>query len=135
MHERFQKEPTDLDKDAAVLAYAYLRTAIPFTLPYFENDEEFQFTNGRGQKTKVTSFGLRPKDESKYRESGSKSGSYVRRKSNGIEKLNSCSPRRDSATKPGNRRVPFERKATFSDVLEDVEKKDSGPSPTMMPDD
>ena len=69
MQERFQKEPTGLDdKDAAILAYAYLRASVPFTLPFFENDEEFHFTDGRGQKTRVSSFGLRRKDESKYRD-------------------------------------------------------------------
>ena len=69
MQERFQKEPTDLDdKGAVILAYAYLRASVPFTLPFFENDEEFQFTDGHGQKTRVSSFGLRPKDESDYRD-------------------------------------------------------------------
>jgi hypothetical protein len=69
MQERFQKEPTDLDdKGAAILAYAYLRASVPFTLPFFDNDEEFRFTDGRGQNTRVSSFGLRFKDEAKYRD-------------------------------------------------------------------
>lgn len=69
MQERFQKEPTGLDaKEAAILAYAYLRAGVPFTLPFFDNDEGFRFTDGHGQKTQVSSFGLRPKDESKYRD-------------------------------------------------------------------
>jgi hypothetical protein len=67
MQERFHKEPMDLDdKQAVILAYAYLRANVPFTLPFFDNDEEFQFTDVRGQKTRVSSFGLRHKDESKY---------------------------------------------------------------------
>ena len=67
MQEQFQKEPTDLDdKEAVILAYAYLRASVPFTLPYFDNDGAFQFTNARGQKTQVSSFGLRQKDESRY---------------------------------------------------------------------
>ena len=69
MPERFQKQPMDLDdKQAVILAYAYLRANVPFTLPFFDNDEEFRFADGRGQKTRVSSFGLRPKDESKYRD-------------------------------------------------------------------
>jgi hypothetical protein len=69
MKERFQKEPMDLnDKEAAILAYAYLRASVPFTLPFFDNDQEFLFTDERGQKTSVSSFGLRQKDESKYRD-------------------------------------------------------------------
>jgi hypothetical protein len=67
MQERFQKEPIDLnDKESAILAYAYLRASVPFTFPFFDNDEEFHFTDGHGQKTRVSSFGLRWKDDSKY---------------------------------------------------------------------
>jgi len=67
MQERFQKEPSGLDdKDAVILAYAYLRASVPFTLPFFDNVQEFQFTDGQGQKTSVSSFGLRVKDQSKY---------------------------------------------------------------------
>ena len=47
MQERFQKEPSGLDdKGAVILAYAYLRANVPFTLPFFDNDEEFLFTDG-----------------------------------------------------------------------------------------
>ena len=60
MQERFQKEPSGLDdKDGLILAYAYLRASVPFTIPFFDNNEEFQFTDGQGQKTSVSSFGLR----------------------------------------------------------------------------
>jgi hypothetical protein len=67
MQKRFQKEPTGLDdKDAAILAYAYLRANVTFTLPFYENDAAFDFADGQGQKTGVSSFGLRaqnyPKD-------------------------------------------------------------------------
>ena len=69
MQERFQKQLTGLDDQGAViLAYAYLRASVPFTLPFFDNDEEFHFTDGRGQKTRVSSFGLRWKDISRYRD-------------------------------------------------------------------
>ncbi len=57
--ERFQKEPSDLDdKGAVILAYAYLRANVPFTLPFFDNGKEFLFADGRGLKTMVLSFGL-----------------------------------------------------------------------------
>jgi hypothetical protein len=70
MKERFQKEPLNVvdDKDAVIVAYAYLRANVPFSLPFFDNEEEFQFTDERGQKTRVSSFGLRDKDGSKYRD-------------------------------------------------------------------
>ena len=67
MQERFEKEPSGLnDKDAVILAYAYLRANVPFTLPYFDNDREFLFTDSRGHQMRVSSFGIREKDESKY---------------------------------------------------------------------
>ena len=65
MRERFQVEPADLDdKGAEVVAFAYLRANVPFTLPYFENDEQFRFTDAQGKRTRVSSFGLREKDQS-----------------------------------------------------------------------
>lgn len=67
MQERFGKEPAELeDKDAVILAYAYLQANLPFTLPYFENHEAFDFTDGQGKQTPVSSFGLRDADRSKY---------------------------------------------------------------------
>ena len=67
MQSRFDKEPADLDAAGNVIvAYAYLRANVPFTMPYFDNDEEFLFTDGQGHKTAISSFGLRPKDTSAY---------------------------------------------------------------------
>jgi hypothetical protein len=67
MQERFHKEPTELNcMGGDLMAYAYLQAALRFTLPYFENDESFVFTDSQGRKTAVSSFGLREKDESKY---------------------------------------------------------------------
>jgi hypothetical protein len=69
MQRRFQKEPMELaSADAAVIAYAYLRASVPFTIPYFENDEPFEFTDSQGRKTRVSSFGLQHKHVGRYHE-------------------------------------------------------------------
>jgi hypothetical protein len=51
----------DVPLEGAV-AYAYLRTAIPFKLPFFENEEPFAFTDPAGNSTQVMSFGIRDRD-------------------------------------------------------------------------
>jgi hypothetical protein len=67
MQTRFDKEPLGLDAAGNVIvAYAYLRASVPFALPYFENDEDFLFTDSQGRDTAVSSFGLRAKDKSAY---------------------------------------------------------------------
>jgi hypothetical protein len=68
MQERFQKEPMDLDGASVAVAYGYLQASVAFTIPYFENREALVFTDGQGREARVSSFGLRRKDESKYRE-------------------------------------------------------------------
>jgi len=62
MQQRFQKEPVALDGDATgILAYAYLRASVPFTLPYFESEAPLVFVDSQGHETRVSSFGLTPK--------------------------------------------------------------------------
>ncbi len=69
MQKRFQKTPIELgDADAAVVAYAYLQASIRFTIPYFENDESFEFTSSHGEKTAVSSFGFGHKQLGRYHE-------------------------------------------------------------------
>jgi hypothetical protein len=53
---------------AAAVAYGYLRVSIKFRLPYFENDEPFPFIDSKGNKTNLSSFGIRQKDEFAYPE-------------------------------------------------------------------
>jgi hypothetical protein len=66
---RFGKEPgilEELESESVILAYAYLRASVPFTLPYFENRQALLFTDSQGRATPVSSFGLRPEDHSAY---------------------------------------------------------------------
>ena len=67
MATRFPDQPApDIDADAAVVAYAFLKVAARFAVPFFDNDAEFGFTDAAGNHTAVHSFGIRPKDEFAY---------------------------------------------------------------------
>lgn len=48
------------------LAYAYLEANVTFTLPYFQNRKPLVFTDSKGSKTEVSSFGIRHEDEYAY---------------------------------------------------------------------
>jgi hypothetical protein len=56
----------DVPADGAI-AYAFMRTQVKFTVPFFDNDEAFRFTDSLGRQTLVKSFGIREKDEGAYR--------------------------------------------------------------------
>jgi hypothetical protein len=48
------------------IAYSYLQASLPFAYPYFDNDAPLLFKTSEGRETKVTSFGIREKDGSKF---------------------------------------------------------------------
>jgi len=48
------------------VAYAYLEANVKFDLPYFQNGKPLDFTDSKGRKTKVASFGIRPEDDYAY---------------------------------------------------------------------
>ena len=54
------KRAPDLGKlsPEAVVAYAYLKAGIRFTIPYHENEESMEFTDSSGKQSKVKSFGI-----------------------------------------------------------------------------
>jgi hypothetical protein len=56
----------DVPKNGAV-AYGYLRGVVKFPVPYFENDEPFQFTDHEGRQNAIGAFGIRRKDHDAYR--------------------------------------------------------------------
>lgn len=56
----------DVSADTEIVAYAYLNANVRFGLPYFENDDQFAFTDSRGEQTAICSFGLREKDDYAY---------------------------------------------------------------------
>jgi len=70
MKQRFPNEPLpsfgDITKDTEIIAYSYLQASLQFTLPYFDNDAPFVFKTSDGRQTKVTSFGIRKKDDYSY---------------------------------------------------------------------
>jgi hypothetical protein len=49
------------------VAYAYLEASAKFDIPFFENDEPFEFADSAGNKTAVALFGIRKKDYGAYR--------------------------------------------------------------------
>jgi hypothetical protein len=61
MAERFPDHALpEFGPDAAIIAYAYLKAAAEFTLPFFDNEDELAFADAAGKKTGVASFGLPP---------------------------------------------------------------------------
>jgi hypothetical protein len=61
--------PPDLaGQGAMAVAYAYLEAGVKFPIPFFESRKPLVFTDSSGQKTEVTSFGLREEDEYAYKE-------------------------------------------------------------------
>jgi hypothetical protein len=70
MARRFPNAPApqlDVPTDGAV-AYSFLEASAKFDIPFFENDEPFEFTDSSGNKALVGSFGVRKKDDYAYRE-------------------------------------------------------------------
>jgi hypothetical protein len=69
MARRFPRTRSpEFGSPTAAVAYGYLRVAVRFHLPFFENDEPLAFTDGKGSRTVVSSFGVRPKDKYAYGE-------------------------------------------------------------------
>lgn len=48
------------------VAYAYLDANVTFAMPYFQNAEPLVFSNSTGRATRLSSFGIRPKDDYAY---------------------------------------------------------------------
>jgi hypothetical protein len=71
MAKRFPSEPQPDFKDVSptdvIIAYCYLTANVKFRIPYFENYKKFIFKDSQGNKTQVTSFGIRPEDDYAYK--------------------------------------------------------------------
>jgi hypothetical protein len=70
MAARFPNAPApqlDVPPDGAA-AYSYLEASAKFDIPFFDNDEPFEFTDSNGKKALVGSFGVRKKDDYAYPE-------------------------------------------------------------------
>jgi hypothetical protein len=57
----------DITPDSFV-AYSYLEAKVKFDLPYFQNHKPLEFTDARGRKSNVASFGIRSEDDYAYYE-------------------------------------------------------------------
>ncbi|MHC4477639.1 MAG: hypothetical protein ACYTEL_18490 [Planctomycetota bacterium] len=70
MVDRFPSVPEPQFDDVNlmdIIAYAYLQANVKFKNPFFENRKEFTFTDSKGNKTAVVSFGIRPQDFGTWR--------------------------------------------------------------------
>lgn len=67
MSRKFPKVPSpQFTPGNGAVAYAYLQASVKFDIPFFDNDEPFEFTDSAGQKTAVASFGIRENDDYAY---------------------------------------------------------------------
>ena len=70
MTRRFPSEAAaEFDELSAndIVAYAFLLANVKFSIPYFENEDEFIFTDSNGVATPISSFGIRPQDDYAYK--------------------------------------------------------------------
>jgi hypothetical protein len=68
MGQKFPEIPApalNVPADGAV-AYGFMRTQVTFKIPFFDNDDEFQFKGSTGKEVAVKSFGIRKKDDYAY---------------------------------------------------------------------
>ena len=70
MAQQFPEEPVpsfdDIPIETAIISYSFIKANARFTIPFFENEEQFFFTDSGGNKTAIASFGLRDEDTSRY---------------------------------------------------------------------
>jgi hypothetical protein len=68
MGERFPQTPIpELNTTPdGVVAYGYLKAGVRYRYPFFENDEPLTFTDSKGHRTRVKSFGIRKKEDYAY---------------------------------------------------------------------
>jgi hypothetical protein len=68
MKRRFPEQAPILSNGdrAAIVAYAYLRVSVPFTIPFFENRKPLAFRDSSGAAHPVKAFGIRVEDDYAY---------------------------------------------------------------------
>ena len=60
--------PPDFDTRAVAIAFARVEANVRFALPYFESRKAVVWKDSSGKATRLSSFGLRPEDESSFYE-------------------------------------------------------------------
>ncbi|HKA07704.1 MAG TPA: hypothetical protein VKD71_10640 [Gemmataceae bacterium] len=131
MAARFPNVPApqfDVPPEGAV-AYSYLEASAKFDIPFFDNDEPFEFTDSNGKKALVGSFGVRKKDDYAYRELRDQVQILYR----GADPHGSKSPEiPEFIVDPCKSSNPYqivlarvERKATLARTLADIETKNA----------
>jgi hypothetical protein len=127
MARRFPEGPTPELREATegVVAYGYLKAGVNYPIPYFDNDEAFEFTDSEGNSTCVKSFGIRKKDDDAYRS--------MRQQVSVLHVARAASTNRslyEFILDPCKTSQPYqivlarvERKATLAETIADVEKR------------
>lgn len=67
MKQKYPNEPVPSFEDVlpgdSIVSYSFLSANVRFKIPYFENDKELVYTDSTGNKTSITSFGIREQDD------------------------------------------------------------------------
>jgi hypothetical protein len=109
------------------VAYAYLEANLKFTLPYFQNREPLVFTDLSGKKTKLSSFGIRPKDDYAYFKLRRQSAILYESRDDAY-KLKECVLDLDRSSQPNQIVLALiEPKSTLAEIVKSVEQKIASP--------
>ncbi|OHB67880.1 MAG: hypothetical protein A2V70_03340 [Planctomycetes bacterium RBG_13_63_9] len=104
------------------VAYAYLEANVKFSLPYFQNREPMVFTDRAGNKTELSSFGIRPEDDYAYFELRRQPAILFETREE--FKLTECIVDLDRTSQPNQIILAFmEPKPTLAEMLATVEDK------------
>ena len=124
------------------VAYAYLEANAKFSLPYFQNREPLVFTDRAGEKTELSSFGIRPEDDYAYFELRRQPEILYQARGE-RRKLTECVIDLDRTSQPNQIVLAFmepkstlaEMLATVEGMIENTEKKerfDLGPNDVLL---
>lgn len=105
------------------VAYGYLESNVRFSIPYFQNRKALVFTDSKGNKTKLNSFGIRSEDDYAYFELRRQPAIlFVTR--NKEYQLTECVIDLDHTSEPSQIVLALvERKSNLAETLASVEKK------------
>lgn len=119
-----QEPPTfpGLAEDSFV-AYGYLETNVRFRIPYFQNRKPLVFTDSKGNKTKLNSFGIRSEDDYAYFELRRQPAILFETRNKQYQ-LTECVIDLDHTSTPSQIVLALvERKSNLAETLASVERK------------
>jgi hypothetical protein len=120
-----EKEPPAFPGIApdSFLAYAYLEANLRFAIPYFQSRKPLEFTDGEGNKTELSSFGIRGEDNYAYFELR-KQPAVLYKPEREIARLTQCVVDLDRNSTPDQIILGLvEPKATLAETLESIDQR------------